>query len=286
MFFNKKYCKIFIVVFIVGYLIHKLKKIRSNNWKKQLSQVIPSSKETKHSITNKDKIRRFNDQCPLCPSKQILAHSFRTCAKFTALKAVTSKDMYYSYRLREADEAGFCAAAILPCCLVDDIKYILLTKEKRTTHSGEMILFNFAGGKRDCVLYQPSKLIFKKDEPDTKEENGLYTFETSKETAMSEFEEEVEPLLKKKDFHLMYREVNLKINSGNFTLVWIPKSKAVLYLVEVPSFCKTYPCIPKPDSKEAILFEWVSIADMNLNTAHEFVRPTLEYVKKLSAKPF
>jgi hypothetical protein len=270
--FYQSFCKVFSSLIILGSIIYLVKKIKTSN-KKCLTK-------TKDEPRILKAIERFNDKCPLCPSN-LTTHSFRTCPKFTELKAATSKDMYHSDQLLEVDEKGFCAAGILPYCSIEGIKYIFLTKEKRKTALGEQFLLNFACGKRDSLIDET--LTTKEGTMFGHNNAALYRFETSKETAYFEFEEEVKPLMNEYDFRIFQNNLNYKICFDNL-IVWIPKSKAVLYLVEVASLCQNCCCIPKPDSDEAISFEWVNISEMDFNTAHEFVRPTLKYVRGMMAE--
>jgi hypothetical protein len=252
---------------------------------KDINSRVNDSEADKNNSNLLGKMARFADKCPLCTESGIAAnHSFRTCAKFSILKRGTSTKMYHDLKLLPVDETGFCTAAILPVCEVDEVKYVLLTKEERTTKNGSQTLLNFAGGKRDCLS------AWKEVDPYDMSFTGFntydkfiltYRFETSRETAASEFMEEVGPLLGGEDYPYMNYYLTTQLQNKTLTVVWVPNSKAALYIVELPEVCMTYPCIAKPQSEEAISFEWVALSDFDLELAHEFVRPTLEYVRKI-----
>lgn len=128
--------------------------------------------------------------CPLCSE----SHMYRQCPIFRDRKDATSLAMYHERRPRSAEEAGFCSAGIL----LHDVEFdrFLMINETR----GSVQRCNFIGGKRECRLGW----------------FGCNRLETSFETAITEFEE----------------EMGVKIPTRRFSSVfWFPQSKFLLFVV-------------------------------------------------------
>jgi hypothetical protein len=206
-----------------------------------------------HMIYSDDK--RLSNACPTCG---VDSHSFRTCDKFKVLKDATNRQVYVDNSLDGKDEIGFTAANILPFHQVDNSsdKLLFFIEEKR----GDITAFGIVGGKRE------SRMV-----------NGIFRYETSLQTALAEFEEEVKPRLSKTDFDMFRMEISSSLNKGHYKVMWIPISKAVVYLVSVSHVPTNYPC-----TNPLLPFRWLSLEDKWAwqRNIHEFILPWLEILAK------
>jgi hypothetical protein len=241
---NSRIFKTTSLLFGVGFVTYALYR-----WYKQNDNLLP--------YYDKKRISRV---CPLCNTSN---HDFRSCNIFSILKRNTTKTMYCDKKLRPQDEAGFTAAAIIPmytkCISPLAQRQILLTKERR----GNIVKHNFAGGKRDSRAG----------------ENG-FRFETSLETAIEEFSEEIEPLLSKENYTSFMMEIESALNNNRYEVIWIPNSKAAAYIVQVSSEPSSYICKHKLNSEEAVSFTWYNLStyDTWMPEVHDFVKPFLNFM--------
>jgi hypothetical protein len=184
--------------------------------------------------------QRTSKYCCLCKNNK---HILRKCTKFKKIKTLVTSQPYIKDKLETVDENGFCAAGILPYCIIDNKKYILLLKQKRFDFDkGIHLGLNFIGGGRESCY------------------NGFsYRLETSLETALTEFIEEMTPLINKENTFIHCVKESMKNIKRVF---WEPHTKYVLYPCEVSFECifiKHILNIPK--NSEAQDFEWICLDD-------------------------
>lgn len=196
---------------------------------------------------------RVDHLCPLCGYGHIPSqHSFRTCPRFIHLENETSEDMYSGAKLRLRDEAGFGATGVVIYHPSPQGVDILMIQEIRNGKT----LYNFPGGKRDCLLGQ-----------------DICRLENSKETASSEVEEELSPLLRRENLDTVMKELSFH------SVIWDPQYKAAVYL----SSCKTKVqqtsgIVP---SDKILSFTWFDLHTLDINLVHPFIHPVIHKLKQI-----
>lgn len=148
--------------------------------------------------------------CVLCESDK---HGVCKCKSYNKLKQNLSLKNYVlnnSDKLKQTDENGFCAAAIIPYVKVRNRVFILSLIETRANKIG----LNFIGGKRECIKH-----------------NDVVRMETSYETALNELREELNEIFCVNSVNLIVDEIN---NFGIPTkCIWMAESKMALYCVKL-----------------------------------------------------
>jgi 8-oxo-dGTP pyrophosphatase MutT (NUDIX family) len=175
------------------------------------------SKESKESknVINEEKStnkKRRVFECGLCQSK---IHGITKCTKYRELKnKLTDKDylLFKSNKLKYNEENGFCASGIIPYICVEGKVYLLVLVEKRYKKIG----LNFIGGKRECVEM----------------DNDVIVGETSYQTALNEFEEELGEILTTDSMNNMIKHLN-KCKKPKFVF-WSGGSKMCIYGIKFP----------------------------------------------------
>jgi hypothetical protein len=149
--------------------------------------------------------------CSICKLK---SHSVTKCSGYLKCKKNLTTHSYVlanSLNLKPNDEEGFCASGIIPFVKNSDgLVHILMLKENRKGING----LNFIAGKRECVR-----------------KNGIIIPETSFETALHEFEEELGDILESNCLANIIDEIK---KSQPITCFWSSSSKMALYSIEIP----------------------------------------------------
>lgn len=130
------------------------------------------------------------------------------CECFKALKKSVSNTDYISRRLEENDENGYCSASIFLYTIKNRVIEFVMINETREGKS----YYNMPGGKREVLLIDGTKKI-----------------ENSKETAILEFQEEIN------DKYLNECLASSKIQS----VLWSSKTKSAIYLCQTTSTLKS-----------------------------------------------
>jgi hypothetical protein len=206
--------------------------------------------QTTNSVVfqNTSKIcERFFDCC-FCNQN----HSMRKCYNFQHIKDGITKSNYFDKtKLKPSDEAGFCAAGIIPYYVdSDNNKWVLMLIENRSTEynkTGDHIPgLNFVAGGRECIKNTSTNNIVP---------------ETSYQTALGEFEEELSEILTENSFKLIKQEI---VGSSPTFVYWSGVIKMALYGVEIKTDLRTS-LVLDPNSKskqtEAQNFEWISLSE-------------------------
>jgi len=193
-----------------------------------------------------ENIERIANNCPKCLDENGIPtndHGFRNCVKYRCgADEKLSKDIYFGTQLRENDEEYFFASGIIPYRIINNEIEILLIKEYRS----EKLLYNYIGGKRDC---------YKK--------GNTYRLETSKETMISEFNEEMRSLLPEDEFINILRSIDKSNNKNN--VMWWPKSKACIYLILVNNTISNN--------------GWLKLNNIEETMVHIYVKPIISTIK-------
>lgn len=164
-------------------------------------------------------------------------HGLRKCRLYKENKKHLSTKSYLERSLRSNDEIGFCAGGIIPYFIIGKDHYIMCLEEKRD----DVCALNFAAGGRECISI-----------------NGIIRPETSIETAMNEFSEEVGDIISPESFIPFFNMIQKTTRSKVF---FSAQSKMVLYFVQVDEMCCTS-LIKKdilPTFIEAHDFKWVKL---------------------------
>lgn len=209
-------------------------------------------------------------ECVLCNSK---AHSITKCVLYKNLKANLEKRNYVKYRtnkLNDNDELGFCASGIIPYVLYENKVYLLVLVEKRNNQLG----LNFIGGKRECVKCVKEEIITRP--------------ETSYETAVNEFNEELGEILDSYSLNIMSTHL-AKCKTPKFVF-WFGDSKMCLYGIKFPSYILTQLVLNTEDKTktEAQGFEWIVLDDGEYKEnneqikMHGYSKSILRAMKKIS----
>lgn len=169
------------------------------------------------------------------------------CKGFTPLKSKVTQISYNAKKLRKCDEEGYCAAGILLYFVEPQIESgdnnikILMIEESRENK----IAFNLPGGKRELSA-----------------ENGILKIESSIETAVFEFIEEVSQCQTTPESELDNLFENYKIS----TVYWNCQAKYALYPIQI------FP------NKNNIQTNFINLKDINNINIHPFAKQMLEEV--------
>jgi len=228
--------------------------------------------DDKHLTSNQIiKTRVF--ECVLCNSK---THSITKCYKYRELKKNLEKKSYIKFntdKLNTNEEQGFCASGIIPYICVGNKVYLLVLIETRDKKPG----LNFIGGKRECVK--------------TNILNDLSRPETSYETALNEFKEELGEILTKKSIDMITKQIT-KCKIPNFVF-WSGDSKMCLYGIKLSSNLLFSLTLNENDKSntEAQGFKWIGYNGIgymekkksNTIKFHIYSKSMLDSMKKLSS---
>lgn len=196
---------------------------------------IPIYGTTKYEVKNHKEFR-LAGVCPFCTVKINPVK----CKCYAKIKSAVTKTSYFSNELMANDLTGFCSAAVfLYSPLKDGSIDFILIKETRN----DVIGFNMPGGKRESVY---------------DDEDDDIRYETSFETAVREFNEEIDDEYTLKSFQ----------NSRFEQVYWSPVSKASVYIYSTLILCK-------PNSSKVHLF---NSKTFNMNDVHEFLKSDLDKI--------
>jgi hypothetical protein len=181
-------------------------------------------------------------------------HCVRKCNHFKKLKDNVSFGNYISDdKLKSYDEAGFCAAGIIPYFVdKNNNKWVLMLIETRATEYNKTRDYipglNFIAGGRECVKNTSTNVI---------------VVEQSYETALNEFKEELSEILTEDSFKLLQQEI---IGSSPTFVSWTGKIKMALYGVEIKTDLRESLVLDhNSESKntEAQNFRWINLSEYN-----------------------
>lgn len=204
-------------------------------------------------------------ECCLCNKN----HSITKCEKYYEIKKDISKNNYIltkTNKIKKNDEKGFCASGIIPYVKIKNKIYMLVLIEKRDNSTA----LNFIGGKRECVKINNIKII-----P-----------ETSFETAIHEFEEELSEILTKNTF----KDINDTINK-NITptfVFWSSECKMSIYGIKISKKFLNYLKLNNEKKFKIQGYKWIKHDGnkcININYPfHNYSKNILNDMKKISYK--
>jgi len=256
----------------VEYIIEKTNII---NAKKMICNSVNICKKNKKNIRYKISYRvitnlnRCFEYCVIC---KLHNHKSISCFKYKNFKNKLTNNNYVLYntlKLSQCDENGFCASGIIPYTKVNNKIYLLMLKEVRQNKPG----INFIAGKRENIYINYNNV----------------RFETSYETALNEFEEELSALVTNKSLNELIKEIK---NTSPNSCFWSYQSKMSLYSIEISNKFLNKLKIKKSINKNAEPFDiiWINtsnykkyIGSQSINSIcfHEFTINIINQIKSL-----
>jgi hypothetical protein len=194
-----------------------------------------------------------------CPFKCVDSHTLRKCPQFVDYKKMCTKESYISSRLLSNDSYGFCAAGVY----LHYGEKVLFLKENR---SGS-IKFNFPGGGRESLVLEDLKM-----RP-----------ETAKETAASEFVEEMGDLVVGGRDDPTIMKIKSLIIESKARVYWSGKTKFALFWVEIDEAVADSldPLEVVKNTSEAISFKWMDVNKLIPTLFHNFTYTFLRDIFKV-----